>query len=943
MSSDNTKRLFLLDAYALIFRAYYAFIRNPRSTSKGLNTSAIFGFVNSLLEILEKEKPTHIAVAFDPPGPTFRHKMYKEYKAHREATPEDIRLAVPYIKQLLEAFNIPIVEVDGYEADDVIGTISRIASEKDFETYMVTPDKDYAQLVSSNVFMFKPRSKGGGNEVWGVNEIKEKFAVEKPEQVIDILALWGDSADNIPGCPGIGEKRAKELVAAYGSVQGVYENIEKLKGKQKENMVNFREQVELSTKLVVIEKYIPQDFNPDEYIVKEPDVDKVFSIMDELEFRNLKNRVATVFRLGASVQPERKSSEPVQGDLFAQPASVNTSSSNPDTGFLFQATSHKTIDSVKHSYYLIDNEMSLASLKADLSVLKSFCFDTETTSVNAMEAELVGISFSWKDGEAYYVPLPANRQDALALLAGFKLIFEDTSIGKTGQNIKYDMLLLKNYGIDVKGKLFDTMIAHHLLHPGLKNNMNFMAETYLDYSPVSIEALIGKKGKTQGSMRNVDIETVKEYAAEDADITFRLSELFKEELKKSEVKDLFYNVEMPLVNVLTEMEFEGVNLNVEALNNYAIVLKKDIVVLEENIYSMAGKNFNIASPRQVGEVLFDVLKIDEKAKKTKSGQYSTGEDILQKLKTKHEIIPAILEYRGLKKLLNTYVEALPKLINPKTGRIHTSYNQAVVVTGRLSSTNPNLQNIPIRDEAGREIRKVFTASGEEYLFFSADYSQVELRLMAHFSQDEHLITAFQRGEDIHSATAAKIFKVSLEEVDTDMRRKAKTANFGIIYGISAFGLAERLNIPRKEAKDIIDGYFENFPGVKEFMDKSIKEARKRDYVETLFGRRRYLPDINSRNGIVRGIAERNAINAPIQGTAADIIKMAMVAIQKRFEKEDVSSKMMLQVHDELNFNVYKPELEKVKQIVQEEMESACKLSVPLVVDMGVGSNWLEAH
>ncbi len=944
MSTDNSKKLFLLDAYALIFRAYYAFIRNPRSTSKGLNTSAIFGFVNSLLEILEKEKPTHIAVAFDPSGPTFRHEMYKEYKAQREATPEDIRLAVPYIKQLLEAFNIPVVEVDGFEADDVIGTLSRIASEKGFVTYMVTPDKDYAQLVSTNVFMFKPRSKGGGNEVWGVDEIKEKFAVERPEQVIDILALWGDSADNIPGCPGVGEKRAKELIANYGSVQGVYENIEKLKGKQKENMINFREQVEMSNKLVVIERHIPRDFDPDEYIVKEPDIDKVFSIMDELEFRNLKNRVATVFNLrGGSAQPEIKSNEPVQGDLFAQPAAGNNSSSSSETGTFFQTSSHKSIDSVNHFYYLVTNQMSLSSLKADLSVLTDFCFDTETTSVNAMEAELVGISFSWSEGEAYYVPVSANRQEALALVAGFKSIFEDSSIGKTGQNIKYDMLVLKNYNIDVKGELFDTMVAHHLLHPGLKNNMNFMAETYLDYSPVSIETLIGKKGKSQGSMRNVDVEVVKEYAAEDADITLQLSNIFKEQLEKSEVKNLFYNVEMPLVSVLTDMEFEGVTLNVEALNNYAVILKKDIAALEESIYAMAGKSFNIASPRQVGEVLFDVLKIDDKAKKTKSGQYSTGEDILQKLKSKHEIIPAILEYRGLKKLLNTYVEALPKLINPKTGRIHTSYNQTVVVTGRLSSTNPNLQNIPIRDEAGREIRKVFTALGDDYLFLSADYSQVELRLMAHFSEDEHLITAFRRGEDIHRATAAKVFKVSLDEVDDDMRRKAKTANFGIIYGISAFGLAERLNIPRKEAKEIIDGYFENFPGVREFMDKSIKEAREKGYVETLFGRRRYLPDINSRNGIVRGIAERNAINAPIQGTAADIIKMAMVAIQKRFEKEGIKSKMMLQVHDELNFNLFKPEQDKVSLIVKEEMENAVELSVPLEVDMGVGENWLEAH
>ena len=933
MSSDDKKKLFLLDAYALIFRAYYAFIRNPRKTSKGLNTSAIFGFVNSLLEILEKEKPTHIAVAFDPPGPTFRHKMFDQYKAQREETPEDIRKAVPYIKKLLEAFNIPILEVEGYEADDVIGTLSRIAASRGFETYMVTPDKDYAQLVNDKVFMFKPRSKGGGNEIWGIDEIKEKFGVEKPEQVIDILALWGDTADNIPGCPGVGEKRAKELVASFGSVDGIYENIDKLKGKQKENIENFKDQIELSKKLVVIEKNIPREFNPDEFRFKEPDLKKVLAIMDELEFRTLKERVVNIFSGGMQ---ETKSNQPVQGDLFAQ---ANMDGKPTSAAYL----SHESIDSVTHSYYLTDNEMSLASLRADLSVLKNFCFDTETTSKNAMEAELVGMSFSWKKGEAYYVPVPSNNKEARKLVNSFRNVFEDASIQKTGQNIKYDMLVLRNYGIDVKGDLFDTMVAHHLLHPGLKNNMDFMAETYLNYTPVSIESLIGKKGKNQGSMRNVDVETAKEYAAEDADITWQLYELFKEELKKSEVKDLFYNIEMPLVRVLTDMEFEGVNLDVDALNSYAVVLKKDIAELEQKIYGMAGRSFNIASPRQVGEILFNVLKIDDKAKKTKSGQFSTGEEILQKLKSKHEIIPAILEYRGLKKLLNTYVETLPRLINPKTGRIHTSYNQTVVVTGRLSSTNPNLQNIPIRDEAGREIRKAFTASDADHVFLSADYSQVELRLMAHFSGDEHLINAFRNGEDIHRATAAKIFKIPPEEVDADMRRKAKTANFGIIYGISAFGLADRLNIPRSEAKAIIDGYFENFPGVRKFMDQSIRIAREKGYVETLFGRRRYLPNINSRNGVVRGMAERNAINAPIQGTAADIIKIAMVSIRERFIREKISSKMILQVHDELNFNIHKKELDKVQKIVKTEMESACKLSVPLVVDMGTGRNWLEAH
>jgi DNA polymerase-1 len=699
-------------------------------------------------------------------------------------------------------------------------------------------------------------------------------------------------------------------------------------------MVNFKDQVELSKKLVVIEKNIPEDFDPERFKYKEPDLEKVMNIMDELEFRNLKERIAAIF--GGNVQQQTKSGEPVQGDLFAQPGVSGQTAATAYSSF-------KTIDSVSHSYHLIDNEISRASLRADLSVQKEFCFDTETSSLNAMDAELVGMSFSWKENEAYYVPVPQDRKEALKIVSEFKEVFGDGSIVKMGQNIKYDILVLRNYDMEVKGELFDTMVAHHLLHPGLKNSMDFMAETYLNYSPVSIESLIGKKGKGQGSMRNVDIDTVKEYAAEDADVTLRLAKLFKAELEKSEVKKLFYNVEMPLVRVLADMEYEGVTLDVKALNSYAEVLRKDIAELENKIYEMAGRSFNIASPRQVGEILFDVLKIDDKAKKTKSGQYSTGEDILQKLKSKHEIIPAILEYRGLKKLLNTYVESLPKLINPKTGRIHTSYNQTVVVTGRLSSTNPNLQNIPIRDEAGREIRKAFTASDHNHVFLSADYSQVELRLMAHFSGDKHLIEAFRNGEDIHRATAAKIFKVSLEEVDQDMRRKAKTANFGIIYGISAFGLADRLNIPRSEAKAIIDGYFENFPGVKEFMDKSIKEAREKGYVETLFGRRRYLPDINSRNGVVRGIAERNAINAPIQGTAADIIKMSMVSIFKRFEEENISSKMILQVHDELNFNVHEKELEQVKDIVKKEMESACELSVPLVVDMGTGSNWLEAH
>ncbi|MBR8537292.1 DNA polymerase I [Carboxylicivirga sediminis] len=923
---EEKKDLYLLDAYALIFRAYYAFIRNPRINSKGMNTSAIFGFTNSLLEILTKENPSHIAVVFDPSGPTFRHEEYPEYKANRDATPEDIKLSVPYIKQFIEAMNIPVIVKDGYEADDVIGTLSNKASQAGYTTYMVTPDKDYAQLVKDNVIMYKPRSKGGGIDKWGVEEVKEKFEIDNPLQVIDILALWGDTADNIPGCPGVGEKRAKDLIKAYGSINGIYDHIDELKGKQKENMINFREQVELSYRLATIRLDVPVELDANALKKEKPNMQAINQLFDELEFKNLAGRINQLY-----------GTTPVQGDLFGMAAPsveevVETSFGN-----------RQTIKDVIHHYYLVDNEHKLASLRAELSTKKQFCFDTETTSVHAMEAELVGMSFAWKANEAYYVPVMINGKVDNDLIESFKSIFEDKKIIKIGQNLKYDMLILKNYSIDVKGPYFDTMVAHHLLYPGLKNGMDFMAETYLNYTPVAYEAVVGPKGKQQKNMRDMAPENVLDYAAEDADITWQLAMKFQEELKGSAVEKLFNDIEMPLIEVLANMEFVGVKLDAEALKDFAEKLREQIIDLEKTIEELAGMSFNIASPKQVGEVLFEHLKIDEKAKKTKSGQYSTNEETLQKLKDRHEIIPAILEYRGLVKLLNTYVEALPKLINEKTGKIHTSYSQATVVTGRLSSNNPNLQNIPIRDENGKEIRKAFTASDTEHVFLSADYSQVELRLMAHFSGDEHLIDAFNRGEDIHAATAAKIFKVPLEEVTADMRRKAKTANFGIIYGISAFGLAERLTISRKEAKEIIDGYFESFPGVKEFMDGSIAKARENNYVETLYGRKRNLSDINSRNGVVRGMAERNAINAPIQGTAADIIKQAMVNIQRRFETEKIASKMILQVHDELNFDVLKSEEEKVKAIVKEEMEQAIKLSVPFDVDMGVGVNWLEAH
>ncbi len=922
--SNPEKELYLLDAYALIYRAYYAFIRNPRVNSKGQNTSAIFGFTNSLLEVISKSKPNHLAVAFDPSGPTFRSEMFAEYKANREATPEDIKLAVPYIKQILKAMHIPILEKAGYEADDVIGTLAKKAEKAGHQVYMVTPDKDYAQLVSENIKMMKPKSGGGDIEIWGVKEVCDNFEVERPEQVIDILGLWGDAADNIPGCPGIGEKKAKALIQEFKSIDGIYENIESQKGKQKENLINFKEQVKLSYQLATIDLNVPIDFDEESVKTETPDFVELRKLFDELEFRTLINRVENIFGV--------KQNDGMV-DLFSGAGVVIPTAS--------QAANLQNAASTTHQYYLIDNEMALTSLIMSLSVQPAFCFDTETTSLDGIDAELVGLSFSWESHEAYYVPVPANRDEAMKITESLRPIFEDANIKKVGQNLKYDILVLKNYGINVCGPLFDTMIAHFLLYPGLRNGMDFMAETYLNYKTISIEELIGKKGETQGNMRNMPIEQVKEYAAEDADITWQLYKLFEPKVEEKNISPLFNDIEMPLVKVLAEMEHTGVKVDKDSLNAYAEVLREQIIGIEAEIQELAGQPFNIGSPKQVGEILFDVLKIDKNAKKTKTGQYSTNEETLQKLKNEHPIVMKILDYRGLMKLLSTYVEALPKLINPKTGRIHTSYNQTVVVTGRLSSTNPNLQNIPIRDENGKEIRKAFIAADDEHIFLSADYSQVELRLMAHFSEDKHLIEAFNRGEDIHSATASKIFKT--DDVTSDMRRKAKTANFGIIYGISAFGLADRLNISRSEAKDIIDGYFDSFPGVKEYMDSCIAKARDTGYVETLFGRRRQLDDINSRNGVVRGVAERNAINAPIQGTAADIIKIAMINIYKEMSELQLKSKMILQVHDELNFDVTKDELETVKELVKRNMESACKLKVPLIADLGTGNNWLEAH
>ena len=807
--------------------------------------------------------------------------------------------------------------------------MAKKAGEEGFDTYMVTPDKDFAQLVNENVKMYKPKSRGNEIEIWGPKEIQENFSVPDPINVIDILALWGDTADNIPGCPGVGEKRSKELVSKYHNIENIYKNIEDFKGKLKENLVNFKTQVELARQLVTIHTEVPLDVKTEDFIRREPNMEELIAVLEELEFRTLLSKL-----VGKPVST--KSTQPTQPSLFGD---ENSTTSNED----MLSDSFKSLDNTPHNYYLIDNDMAISSLVMELSMQKWFCFDTETTGLNVRDADILGIAFSWKAHEGYYLDLPEDREKAKEILEKFKGVFGNSSIGKIGQNLKFDLLMLRQYGVQVDGPKFDTMIAHHLLHPELKHNMDYLSEVYLQYRPVSIESLIGAKGKNQGNMKDIDANEVKEYACEDADITFQLQSILEKELKEADLEKFFQEVEMPLMDVLTDMEEMGVTIDVEALKETAIDLEKRLASIEAQIIEMAGKEFNISSPKQVGEILFDHMEIDAKASKTKTGQYSTSEENLQKLKDKHPIISLILEHRGLKKLLSTYVYALPELVDKADGRLHTSYNQAVVVTGRLSSSNPNLQNIPIRDDEGRVMRKAFVPGEKDWLFFSADYSQVELRLMAHLSQDEHLLTAFKRGEDIHSATAAKVFDVALEEVDGDMRRKAKTANFGIIYGISAFGLAERLTISRTEAKDIIDGYFENFPGVKSFMESCIASARDNGFVETLSGRKRYLPDIDSRNAVVRGVAERNAINAPIQGTAADLIKIAMVAIQKELKSRKLQSKMLLQVHDELNFEVHPDELEEVKALVIEKMESAYQLSVPLLVETGVGRNWLEAH
>jgi DNA polymerase-1 len=919
------KKLFLIDAYALIYRSYFAFINNPRINSKGMNTSAVFGFVNTLEQILKLEQPSHLAVAFDLHGPTFRHELFENYKATREAMPEAIRIAIPYIRRMIDAYRIPTLECIGFEADDVIGTMAKTAEKDDFQVFMVTPDKDYAQLVSPNIFMYKPKRMGNEMEIWGVEQVCENFQISRPEQVIDLLGLMGDSSDNIPGCPGIGPKGAAQLISQFGGIEGVYASIDQVKGKQKESLINFEEQVRLSRKLAEIVLDVPLNHSPEELVRQEPNNQELNQIFSELEFRNMLSKLPTQ----VVVAPKTVSQQGSLFDFEEQTTTVST-------------THLEQIHNYDHNYHLVEGDEARAVLVRELHNQKEFCFDTETTGLNPLSDQLVGISLSFKKGEAWYIPVPADQKQAKKIVAELKPLFDSETITKVGQNIKFDALVLSGYGIKLHGPIFDTMVAHYLIQPELRHNLDFLSEIYLGYKKIATSELIGK-GKFQTTMRSVDLQTIKEYACEDADITLQLKPLLEKEMIEGNVTKLFEEVEMPLLKVLIQMELSGMKIDVKALDQYAILLREQIIQLEIEITDMAGESFNISSPKQLGHILFDKLLLDPKAKKTKTKQYSTGEEVLVTLQDRHPIIAKILEHRGLKKLLSTYVEALPRLINPKTGKIHTSYNQTVAVTGRLSSNNPNLQNIPIRDENGREIRKAFVPGDENHLFLSADYSQIELRIMAALSGDKVMIEAFANGEDIHSATAAKIYNIPLSEVNSDMRRKAKTANFGIIYGISPFGLALRLNIPRNEAKQLIDDYFTNFPQVKKYMDEQILLARKRGYVETIMGRRRYLKDITSENAAVRGFAERNAINAPIQGSAADIIKVAMVRIQKRFDEENIQSRMNLQVHDELNFDLLKSETEKVKQIVREEMEHAVELAVPLEVEMEAAENWLLAH
>ena len=939
---SDQKRLFLLDAYALIFRGYYAFIKNPRINSKGMDTSAILGFMNSLLDVIKREKPDHLAVAFDKGGSAARTEMFQEYKANRDETPEAIRIAVPFIQEILKAMHIPVVEKEGFEADDIIGTLAKQAEKEGYKTYMVTPDKDFAQLVSENIFMYRPARMGNGIEIWGIPEIQQKFEVEEPLQVIDYLGMMGDAADNIPGLPGVGDKTAKKFLKEFGSMEKLLENVHTLKGKLKEKIEANKELGVLSKTLATIILDVPVTFEATNYEMSKPNLPEVQKIFEELEFRRMSDSIHKIFSeeaISPASIPKKEVKTPTlvgdQFDLFQTPGSGNNAIENKND--------RNDLKTNEHWYQLVNNSRSRDLLLKQLLEQKTVCFDTETTSLNALEASLVGIAFSWTKGKGYYLALPHDRKETEAILAPFHTFFENNTIEKVGHNLKYDLKVLRNYQIKVVGPLFDTMVAHYLINPDMRHNMDILAETYLNYSPQSITELIGKKGKNQGTMREVPLAAQTEYATEDADITLQLKNHFEKELNAANTLKLYKEVELPLVAVLTEMECEGINLNTDFLNKLSVTLTDDISKLETAIFEEAGETFNLASPKQLGEVLFEKLKLVEKPKKTKTGQYSTAEDVLSYLAKDHPIIARVTEWRSLQKLQTTYVERLPKEVNETTERVHTIYNQAVAATGRLSSNNPNLQNIPIRTERGQEIRKAFIPRDENHVLMAADYSQIELRIIAALSKDEGMMEAFQNNEDIHRATAAKVFNVPPEEVTREQRSNAKTVNFGIIYGVSAFGLSQQTDLNRNEAKELITTYYATYPKLRAYIQDQIDFARENGYVETILGRRRYLKNINSQNAIVRGGAERNAVNAPVQGSAADIIKLAMINIHKKMTAEKWQSKMLLQVHDELVFDVPKNELETFKSMVKQEMESAFSLSVPIVVDVGIGNNWLEAH
>lgn len=929
---SEEKKLFLLDAYALIFRAYYAFIKNPRVTSYGLNTNAIFGFTTTLLDVLEKQKPSHIAVVFDHKSENVRKQEFAFYKANRDETPEDIVRSEPFIRKIIEAFNIPILEKEGYEADDVIVTLAKEAERKGFKTYMMTPDKDFGQAVTENILMFKPARSGNKAEVWGPTEVCERFGLSDTTQVIDLLGLMGDKVDNIPGVPGVGEKTAVKLLQEFGSMEALYENTESLKGKLKEKIEDNKEQAFISKRLATIIDDVPIPFDEGSLVLEDPNKDELQALFNELEFRTLGKRI-----LG----DQKGAGMTVQGDLFS--AAMKQSNNPSQSSNNIELISLRNIETVKHEYQLIESDIEAQELASKLLKINSFCFDTETTSLNKMQAEILGLAISFEKTKGYYVAIPRDFEAAKQRLAIFQDVFQSQKIEKIAQNLKYDLIVLKRYGIEIDGPCFDTMLAHYLIEPDQRHNMDLLAEKYLNYKPISIETLIGKKGKNQLSFDTVPLDKATEYAVEDADITLQLKETLAPKLAEFEVKELFHSLEMPLVKVLSAMEMEGVRIDSDFLNDYSDSLATEINSLESKIHEQAGSNFNISSPKQMGEVLFDLLQLDPKAKKTRTGQYKTDEETLRKLADEHEVVQHILEYRQLKKLKSTYVDSLPKLVDPSTGRVHTSFAQAVAATGRLSSNNPNLQNIPIRTDKGREIRKAFIPRNNDHLLLAADYSQIELRVIASVSKDEGMMEAFKEGLDIHTATAAKVFGVPLKEVDADMRRKAKTVNFGIIYGISAFGLSQRIGISRTEAKEIIDSYFEQFPGIKRYMDDTIDFCRKNGYVKTIMGRRRYIADINSNNRTVVGFAERNAINAPIQGSAADMIKKAMIDIYDFLESSTFKSKMILQVHDELLFDVPKNELEELGPIINQKMQNALQLDVPVIVDSGTGNNWLEAH